>query len=131
MRRISYSLITTGFLTMGGCATAHISQREGFINVEGGRVWYRVVGDGPKTPLLLVHGGPGVNSLYLKPMAGLAVDRPVIFYDMLGGGKSDRPADTTLWRMDRFVDELSKLREALGLSEIHLYGHSFGATLAV
>jgi proline iminopeptidase len=94
-------------------------------------VWYRVVGHGPRTPLLVVHGGPGVNSYYLKPLAALADDRPVIFYDQLGGGKSDRPTDTTLWRVPRFVSEITRVREALGLEEIHLYGHSFGALLAV
>jgi proline iminopeptidase len=62
-------------------------------------------------------------------MAALAVDRPVIFYDQLGGGYSDRPTDTTLWRMDRFVDEIARVREALGLTTVHLYGHSFGASL--
>ncbi|HYN83016.1 MAG TPA: proline iminopeptidase-family hydrolase [Gemmatimonadaceae bacterium] len=108
-----------------------VPQREGFIAVEGGRVWYRVVGSGPDTPLLLLHGGAGVNHFYLKPMAGIAADRRVIFYDQLGGGKSDRPTDTTLWRMERFVDEIGRVREALGLSEVHLYGHSFGARLAV
>src|SRR5260221_1468213 len=117
------------FLSVSACASAHVTQREGFIPVEGGRVWYQVVGSGPNSPLLVIHGGAGVNHFYLKPMAALAVDRPVIFYDQLGGGNSDGPTDTTLWRMDRFVDEIARVREALGLTTVHLYGHSFGASL--
>ena len=37
---------------------------EGFIPVPGGKVWYRVVGaDKPGTPLLTLHGGPGMLGL--------------------------------------------------------------------
>ncbi|MEK9135668.1 MAG: proline iminopeptidase-family hydrolase, partial [Bacteroidota bacterium] len=103
---------------------------EGFVEVPGGRVWYRVVGSGSRTPLLLLHGGPGAASYYLKPLAALADERPVIFYDQLGGGHSNRPNDTTLWRIERFVEELAQVRQALGLKEIHLLGHSWGSMLA-
>ena len=55
----------------------------------------------------------------------------MVFYDQLGTGKSDHPSDTTLWRLDRFLAELARVREALGLGEVHLYGHSWGGTLAI
>ena len=103
---------------------------EGFIDVPGGRVWYRVVGSGSGTPLLLLHGGPGVPSYYLKPLMALADERPVIFYDQLGCGHSDRPADSTLWTIDRYVEELDQVRRTLGLSQVHLLGHSWGTILA-
>ena len=32
---------------------------EGFIPVSGGRVYYRIKGGGDKTPILVLHGGPG------------------------------------------------------------------------
>jgi proline iminopeptidase len=104
---------------------------EGFIEVTGGKVWYRIVGSGERTPLLVLHGGPGVSSVYLKPLEALADDRPVIFYDQLGCGNSPAPSDTTLWTIERFVGEIAQVREALGLKEIHLYGHSWGTMLAV
>jgi proline iminopeptidase len=102
---------------------------EGFVNVPGGRVWYNVVGTGHRTPLLVLHGGPGGSSYYLKPLAALGRDRPVIFYDQLGGGHSDKPSDTTLWRMDRFVQEVDSVRKALGLERVHILGHSFGTLI--
>lgn len=107
-----------------------VPSREGFVDVEGGRVWYRVVGSGPATPLLLLHGGPGAPSYYLEPLAALADERPVVFYDQLGAGRSDRPSDVSLWRIDRFVDELATVRAVLGLDQVHLLGHSWGAMLA-
>lgn len=103
---------------------------EGFIAVEGGRIWYHRVGTGAGTPLVLLHGGPGSCSYYLKPLLALSVDRPVIIYDQLGCGKSDRPTDTTLFTVNRYVRELQTLRDSLGLREIHLLGHSWGAMLA-
>lgn len=104
---------------------------EGYIPVPGGRVWYKVVGSSDRVPLLTVHGGPGAGHDYLEPLEGLAADRPVIFYDQLGCGKSDQPKDRRLWRMERFVEEVNILREALGLASVHLLGHSWGGWLAI
>ena len=105
--------------------------QEGFVDVEGGRVWYRIVGSGNETPLLLLHGGPGAPSYYLNPLEGVAVDRPVIFYDQLEAVRSDRPTDVSLWTVDRFVRELGDVRDALGLDRVHILGHSWGTMLAV
>ncbi len=101
----------------------------GFVQVPGGRVWYNVVGTGHRTPLLVLHGGPGGSSYYLKPLGALGEDRPVIFYDQLGGGHSDKPTDSALWTMDRFVQEVTAVREALGLERVHILGHSFGTLI--
>jgi len=104
--------------------------REGFIEVPGGRVWYRSVGEGG-TPLLCLHGGPGFTHYYLEPLEALADRRQVIFYDQLGCGRSDRPADGALWTVDRFVEELVEVRAALGLERLHLFGSSWGGMLAM
>src|SRR5262249_58950915 len=107
---------------------------EGFIEVPGGRVWYRSVGgsagDG-RTPLLCLHGGPGFTHYYLEPLEALADRRQVIFYDQLGCGRSDRPEDPSLWTVDRFVEEGAQVRSALGLDRLHLFGSSWGGMLAV
>jgi proline iminopeptidase len=63
-------------------------------------------------------------------LLALADERPVILYDQLGSGRSDRPTDTTLFTVDRYVRELQTLRDSLGLTDVHLYGHSWGAMLA-
>src|SRR6266540_2413750 len=105
---------------------------EGYIAVEGGRVWYRIAGEGRTgIPLLTLHGGPGYPHDYLEPLERLADERPVIFYDQLGCGKSEHPNDASLWQADRFVRELAQVREALGLDRMHLFGHSWGTMLAV
>ncbi|SEO94542.1 proline iminopeptidase-family hydrolase [Paenibacillus sp. OV219] len=106
---------------------------EGFIDVPGGKVWYtRLTEDGGNgTPLVVLHGGPGNTHGALKfALGALANERPVIFYDQLGSGNSERPTDVSLWKTDRFIDELVCIREALGLAEIHVLGHSWGTMLA-
>ncbi len=54
----------------------------------------------------------------------------MVVYDQLGGGRSGRPTDPTLWRVERFVEELHSLRKQLGLRRMHLMGQSWGGSLA-
>lgn len=101
---------------------------EGYAEVTGGKVWYRIAGEGDKTPLLLLHGGPGAPSYYLNPLAALSKDRPVIFFDQLGCGRSDHIIDTSMMTVKNFVEQL---KTALGLKEFYLYGQSWGTMLGV
>ncbi len=102
----------------------------GEVEVEGGTVRYRVLGSGERT-LVLLHGGPGGGSLYLKPLERLAAaDRRVVLYDQLGCGSSDRPDDVD-WTLELFTDEVVAVREQLGLERVHLLGTSWGGMLAL
>jgi proline-specific peptidase len=107
-----------------------VTEDEGYIDVPGGRVWYRSVGEGGP-PLLCLHGGPGFTHYYLESLEALADRRQVIFYDQLGCGNADRPDDVSLWTVDRFVEELAQVRAALGLDDLHLFGSSWGGMLAM
>lgn len=116
-------------LLLAACATAPELPEEGLVAVEGGRVFYDRMGDGPGIPLIVVHGGPGSTSFSLKAWAALGDERRVYRYDQLGTGRSDRVTDTTLFTVERFVRELQTLRDSLGLDTVHLYGRSWGAML--
>ena len=119
-------------LAASGCErAAPVASGEGFIDVPGGPVWYRVVGAGRHTPLLLVHGGPGGDSCVMSALGELGGERPVVFYDQLGSGRSRRPTDLSLFRLDRFVEELDTVRRRLGLTRVHLLGHSWGGALVL
>ena len=105
---------------------------EGRIAVPGGNVWYCIAGpDTPGVPVLVLHGGPGAGHDYLEALAALADERPVVLYDQLGCGRSDIPEDESLWRIERFVEEVASVREALKLDRIHLLGQSWGGWLAI
>ena len=101
------------------------------LDVGGGSVWYRVTGSGTETPVILLHGGPGFTSHYLKAMEALGDDRPVVRYDQLGSGKSDPATDTAAFTVEGFVGRLEALRAHLGIERFHLYGHSWGTMLGV
>ncbi|GAG22151.1 unnamed protein product, partial [marine sediment metagenome] len=105
--------------------------REGYVPVPGGQVWFRAVGSRAAVPLLTLHGGPGAGHDYLETLEELASDRPVVFYDQLGCGRSDQPDDRSLWRIERFVEEVNAVREALELDRVHLLGQSWGGWLAI
>ncbi len=84
-------------------------------------------------PLVLLNGGPGDDHRYLRPVAErLAAGRACVLYDQRGCGASrlDRLDGDTL-HIDRFVADLDALREALGVARIDLFGHSWGALLAL
>jgi proline-specific peptidase len=109
---------------------------EGFILFHGYQTFYKIVGDLAQIPtgsfpVLTLHGRPPSHEV-LEPLAVLAESgRPVIFYDQLGCGRSDRPDDPSLWNIGLFVDELEVVRRDLNLDQIHLLGHSWGGVVAM
>jgi proline iminopeptidase len=137
--KITTSLVIIFFLLGGGSMpekleitklSDHVEQ--GFISIPGGKVWYKIAGKNNKNiPILVLHGGPGASHTYLEPLEELAQERPVVFYDQLGCGNSPGADDTSLWTIERFVEELHQVRNALKLDKVHLLGQSWGASLAV
>lgn len=108
------------------------SVSEGYVDFRGYRTWYRVAGEleSGATPLLALHGGPGSTHHYFAPLEGLATERPVVLYDQIGCGSSDRPQDVE-WSVDVFREEVDAVRGQLGLDRVHLLGTSWGGMLAL
>src|ERR671933_1521501 len=105
---------------------------EGYVDYRGYRTWYRIVGGrgSGAVPLLALHGGPGSTHNYFAPLERLAPERPVVLYDQIGCGRSDRPADVE-WSVELFRAEVAAVREQLGLDRMHLLGTSWGGMLAL
>lgn len=97
-------------------------------------VWTKKVGDNPRIKVLLLHGGPGATHEYFEcfdsflPKEGIEY----YYYDQLGSAYSDNPNESSLWEIDRFVEEVEAVRIALELdaSNFYLLGHSWGGILA-
>ncbi|RIK93203.1 MAG: proline iminopeptidase [Proteobacteria bacterium] len=102
------------------------------VAVEGGSVVTYSYGKGDET-LLLLQGGPGCPSMYVRDMHANAADLGyrVVFFDQLGTGASDKPDDPSLWTIERYAREVEAVRQALGLGKMQLWGHSWGAMLAI
>ncbi len=104
----------------------------GRVQVLGFRLFYESFGDPEGGSVLCLHGGPGVPHGYLTCLSDLAeIGYRVVFYDQLGCGKSDRPKGTSLFTIERAVDEADGVRRALHLGRIHLLGNSYGGMLAL
>lgn len=102
---------------------------EQFIETAAGKIWVGSYGNTTNSaPLLVVHGGPGFLSMP-REICDLADERKVIFYDQLGCGRSDRPPDNTYYTLEKYVNELALLREALQLNECHIMAQSWGTLL--
>lgn len=125
-------LLTAIALLAVGCSGEPLPD-DGFVDVPGGRIAFRVIGSGDATPVLWIHGGPGGSSCgAVAHVTGIAEDRPVILYDQLGSGYSDRIQNIEeLGRLERFVEEVAAIRAELGLAELHLIGHSWGNAVAL
>ena len=106
-------------------------QAEGYVTVDGRRLFYRSFGESERV-LVGLHGGPGSNHKYRLPLASLAgEDLRVVLYDQLGCGGSDHPEDHSLFTIERAAEELEALRTGLGLGRVNLLGHSYGGFLAL
>lgn len=78
-------------------------------------------------PVLLCHGGPGMWD-YLEPVAGLLPEFAVHRFDQRGCGRSSGPAD---YSVARAVADIEDLRRHWGYDRWRVFGHSWGATLAL
>jgi proline iminopeptidase len=127
------ALFTFIIITLfAGCkSTPQLKAGEGYVTVKGGKIWYRILGEGKQTPILMLHGGPGGTSKSFYQFASLGEDRPVIIFDQLGSGRSGDNTDTTLLKVENFVEQVEALKTSLGLKEFYLHGHSWGTALAL
>jgi proline iminopeptidase len=128
---ISLSTFIIVALFAGCKSTPQLKAGEGYVNVKGGKIWYRILGEGKKAPILMLHGGPGGTSRSFYQFASLGEDRPVIIFDQLGSGRSGYHTDTTLLKVDNFVEQVEAVKTSLGLKEFYLQGHSWGTALAL
>lgn len=103
------------------------------IDVDGHAVMTYSAGAVGDRTLLLVHGGPGCPSRYLRDSheALAAGGIRLVTWDQLGCGESDRPGDGSLWTLERFVSEMETVRSTLGLDEIDVLGQSWGGVLGL
>lgn len=130
--RYFFLCLVVVFLMGTGCLNRDsVHPHEGYVQVKGGRIWYRVFGEGKGTPVMMLHGGPGSTSRSFYQFEEIGNDRPIIIFDQLGSGRSDYHEDTTLLTVDNFVEQVEAVRKELGVTSFFLHGHSWGTALAL
>jgi proline iminopeptidase len=110
---------------------ARIRDTEIWFDIDGAGL----VADGPRMverPVMFaLHGGPGGDHTYYKPVLDPLTDRcQIVYVDHRGQGRSARgPRET--YTLDNNVDDLDALRDHLGLEKIVLFGTSYGGMVAL
>jgi len=102
------------------------------VSISGYTVKVYSFGDSEEVVLCL-NGGPGLPCDYIRDSHSFLIDKGfrVVAFDQLGTGNSDKPADTDLWRIERYVEEVEAVRVQLDLGQVHLLGQSWGGWLAI
>lgn len=102
------------------------------VPVDGHEVTVYSFGTGEEV-LLCLNGGPGLPCDYVRDSHSVLADHGyrVVIHDQLGTGRSDRPDDTGLWTIGRYVEEVETVRSTLGLGKVHLLGQSWGTWLSL
>ena len=99
------------------------------------KVWTKRFGNNPRIKILLLHGGPAMTHEYMECFESFFQREAFEFYeyDQLGSYYSDQPKDSSLWTVDRFVDEVEQVRKAIGADSTNFYvlGNSWGGILAM
>ena len=117
------------FISLTGLAFAKIKIEEKYLLVNGDSIYCKIMGSGE--PLVIIHGGPGLDHTYLLPQfEELAKYYKLIFYDQRGSGNSSGFVDSSSITINNFVEDIEDLRKSLGLKKINILGHSWGSLLA-
>lgn len=136
LRNIVYRLISTlvlvnAFASAAAAPTAQIKNDEIFIPTSCAELFCHIMGSGD--PIIVIHGGAGfiTHDYLLSPLAPLAKNRQVIFYDQRGLGKSTGESYPEHINLKTYVEDIEVIRTSLGLKKVSLLGHSWGGLLAM
>jgi pimeloyl-ACP methyl ester carboxylesterase len=100
---------------------------KGYADIAAGQIQYRYVA-GPGTPLVFFHRNPASSAAFIPVLEYMAGDRPLYAFDTPGFGGSFDPleqpsiADYAAW--------MTSAIDALGIDEMHLFGHHTGTHFA-
>jgi len=118
-----------------GVQTAGIRMIDITTPVGNFKVWTKRFGNNPHIKILLLHGGPAAGHEYMECFESFFPKEGFEFYeyDQLGASYSDQPTDTSLWTIERYVDEVEQVRKAIGADSTNFYilGNSWGGILAM
>jgi proline iminopeptidase len=97
---------------------------------DGRQASYEVIGTG--RPTLMLPGGPGLGAEYMYDHAELFADTLESYLiDPHGSGRSTPPREASAYSAEGHAAFYHEVRQALGLGDVLVLGHSFGATTAL
>ncbi len=123
-------MTTVALLLASGAAAQTPPSRQGLLSLDRGSLFYEVIGSGD--PIIVIHGGPGLDHNYLRPgLDVLASSHTLVYYDQRGTGRSTAELDSMGVNFDAFVNDVDQLRQVLGYDQVTVLAHSFGALIGL
>jgi len=94
-------------------------------------LYWEQVGQPDGEPMLFLHGGPGAGSTETDRRFFDGDHFRVVLFDQRGCGRSTPIGETTANTIDDLVRDIERLRQELGIDTWHVFGGSWGSTLAL
>jgi proline iminopeptidase len=98
------------------------------MRIRDASLYVKVIGQG--YPLLLMHGGPGLDHTSLLPLQKMADHFTLIFYDQRCNGRSDGTEISSM-TFENLTADAEALRQRLGFDQWAVLGQSFGGNVAL
>ena len=124
------------YLLFAGCGgnayevPSELQVHEHFVQVGDDSLYIRRVGQG--APILVLHGGPGMDHSYLLPhLDYLAQNHELIYYDQRASGRSSIYVPDSTIAVSQFVADIEAIRKDLRIPRLTMMGHSWGGLLAM
>ncbi len=125
------------FFFANNCAEAKLwpelkPYKTGYLKVsELHEIFYQLGGNPEGKPVMVIHGGPGGGCSPDKFRFFNPEKFHIILHDQRGAGRSKPYAEIRENTIQYLVEDIEKLRKHLGLSQVLLFGGSWGSTLAL
>ncbi|MBK7444213.1 MAG: alpha/beta hydrolase [Chitinophagales bacterium] len=104
---------------------ANAQDTTGLYTVNGTQLYIKIIGEGD--PILIVHGGPGLNHEYFLPhLLPLAKNHKLIFYDQRSSGKSQLSVRANM-NFNTFAADIEAIRVLFNIEKLDIICHSWGA----
>ncbi len=104
------------------------------VDNDGTELRVHYIDEGPRdaAPIVLMHGNPTWSYLYRKMIPGLvAAGHRVLAVDLIGCGRSDKPAKKKYYTQRRHVEWMTKWYEAMELRKVTLFCQDWGGTIGL
>src|SRR5512136_2082980 len=98
------------------------------MSIRGVSLFVKVIGHG--YPLVLMHGGPGLDHTSLLSLQPCADQFTLVFYDHRCNGRSEG-AEVSSMTWENLTADADALRQTLGFDQWAVLGHSFGGNVAL
>lgn len=119
MKTIAFTAILLLSVTICTAQYKHDS-----IKIDHGYLHYYTKGEGK--PILLMQGGPGFSSYYMRAIADSLDGYKKILVDYQGTGRSNRKIDSTWVGIDKVISDVETVRKKLKINDWTVIGHSIG-----